>query len=710
MLRKLVLAAARSVLVLSLGGALIGHFGTANAAEPTKSAATGRISGRVLDPDGKPVANASIRLYEYDADARRWKPRGESIRSAADGSYEFASLPEGWQYALAVESPRFAKALRTSPVEEGQQLTIDMALRKPVTIVVRLRDEKGAPVAGAQLQALSQSSVNGRFAVRANFQDVFGVRFAPSDAEGRLVLPPLPEGAMFTADITHPTFAPIGIKDSPVKAGAEVAAVMHPGVTLTFQLSPAAMQEKFSEVEIDLRHEPFESPSTRFDVIPFDNLGRARITVEPGKYRLLWLRHNPDFLISPRYSSFRKTELALAPGVNDHYVFDLHRKVVARGRVINEATGKPVMGASIQAEIPNTVPAGGKPELVDPWMHADWAETDAKGEFKVTVAAGPCRVSFQERGYQTKQDHLQFAAAPDGSTVIPEIRVSPMPKVIGTVVGADGKPVANTIVRFRGKSLHWVSPALTDAKGHFEIQIPFIPLDEKEKRIWRHPLVAFHAYEPLGARADVYLNRPATLSNVTIHLEHQPYERALDDVDGDLGAWEKADFSVPYVREGARPEVRGQAAPKLECQKWLNAPSDHASLADFRGRYVFLDFWTTWCGPCRGDYPTVKMAYDLYKDHGLAVIGVHDNSVAPDSIRKHVEKEKMPFPIAIDRANGTTLAAYQKIGLNGYPTYVLLGPDGTILNFDPVLPGRLLRGFKLEIIRARLMGAQAVVH
>jgi thiol-disulfide isomerase/thioredoxin len=208
----------------------------------------------------------------------------------------------------------------------------------------------------------------------------------------------------------------------------------------------------------------------------------------------------------------------------------------------------------------------------------------------------------------------------------------------------------------------------------------------------------------------VRLDRPETLSNLTIHLEHQPYERALDDVEGDLGPWEKGDLSDAHVREIARPALRGQGSPQLECQKWLNFPSDQASLVDFRGRYVFLDFWTTWCGPCRGDYPTVRMAYDLYKDHGLAVIGVHDNSVAPDSIRKHVEKEKIRFPIAIDRADGPTLAAYRKIGLTGYPTYVLLGPDGTILCFDSVLPGPLLRSFKLEMIRARLMGAQAAVH
>lgn len=706
MLSKPLFLAARSCLIFSLGIALVGVGRSVSAAEVTKSA-TGRISGRVLDPDGKPVANASIRLYEYDEDSRIWKQRGEPVQSKQDGAYQFDRLPQGWADVVGVDAPGFAKGLRRSPVEEGQQLTLDVALRKPVEMVVRLRDATGAPVGGAQLQVLILNGANGRVPIKARLAECFGFKFGTSDSQGRLILPPLPEGTICHAEFTHPQLAPIELKDITVKASAEVAAVMRPGVTLTFQLAPSSMQEKFSEVEIDLRHEPFESASTRFDMIPFDRQGKAQITVAPGNYSLLWLRYHPRFLVTPGYSSRRKKDLVLAPGVNDHYVFELHRKVTARGRVINKATGKPVAGATIQGQILNTVPAGGVTELAEQWLHADWTETDAKGEFKVALAAGKCRVRLQERGYQTES--VEFNNAADGSTVIPEIRVSPLPTLIGTVFGPDGKPAANTIVRFRG-NLGWMNPTLTDAKGKFEIAIPFIPLDAKEKPIWRQWLVTFHAYEPLGARLAVRLDQPKTLSNVTIRLEHQPYEASLDEVEGDFGPWEKGDLSNPRVRESARPALRGQASPQLECQEWLNVPSGRASLADFRGRYVFLDFWTTWCGPCRADYPSVKMAYDLYKDYGLTVIGVHDNSVAPDSIRKHVQKEKMPFPIAIDRPDGPTLAAFRKAGLNGYPTYVLLGPDGAILNFDPVLPGPSLRGFKLEIIRARLMGAPATVH
>ena len=100
----------------------------------------------------------------------------------------------------------------------------------------------------------------------------------------------------------------------------------------------------------------------------------------------------------------------------------------------------------------------------------------------------------------------------------------------------------------------------------------------------------------------------------------------------------------------------------------------------------------------------MQLAYDLYASHGFTVIGVHDNSVLPEAVREFVRKEKMRVPIAIDQADGRTLAAYAKCGIDGYPGFILLGPDGRILCSDRVLPGPSLRKFRLELIREYVMG------
>jgi thiol-disulfide isomerase/thioredoxin len=662
---------------------------------------TGGIAGRVLDAKGDPVRGALLILHQSDRENHGWKEPPAAVRSGERGEYEFRQLPEGW-FIITAESSGFAKAFRATQLEARQQLTVDVGLREPVQTVVLLRNERNQPVAGARIRFLLQRGVNGRFLLYANDLKTFGMTFNTSDKEGRLELPPLPAASTVTVTIDHDDFAPAQLKDAALAQGRALTVTMRRGVRLTFRLQPEDLARRISQLDIDLRHEPFQHPSTIVSHrIPVAN-AIARVTVEPGSYRVLWLKHR-DFLITPWYTPDigHGSFLRLAPGKDETFPFVLHRKVVVRGRVINEATGQPVADCGIHGEIATPVPSNVGKTYSEGWMHADWGKTDRNGQYELTLAAGPARITFSESNLFAKDAYTNLVVAPDGSTAVPDIRVRPLPKVSGRVVGPDGRPIPKTIVRFRGK-LEFLQPTLADESGRFEIPITWLP-EEEGQRVLVHPLVAFHAYEPLGARVDVHLDRPETLTNLLLKLQPEPYEHQLSDVAGDMSAWERGDLS-PELRKTARLELRGQPAPELECGSWVNTPRPHNVLSDFRGKYVLLDFWTVWCGPCHGDFPSVKLAHELYRDHGFTVVGVHDNSVPPDAIGKHVASQKLLFPIAIDTADGRTLTAYKRCGVIGFPSYLLLGPDGTILHCDSSLPGPSLRSFKLEIIRAHLMG------
>jgi thiol-disulfide isomerase/thioredoxin len=111
-----------------------------------------------------------------------------------------------------------------------------------------------------------------------------------------------------------------------------------------------------------------------------------------------------------------------------------------------------------------------------------------------------------------------------------------------------------------------------------------------------------------------------------------------------------------------------------------------------------------WCGPCQAEYPSLKLAQQLYGDR-LTVVGIHDNTVPPALVAEHVKQQKLTFPIAIDVPDGRLVQAYSKLGLiEGYPGYLLLSPEGKVLDADSCLPGPALRRFKLELIRAAIMG------
>jgi hypothetical protein len=69
-----------------------------------------------------------------------------------------------------------------------------------------------------------------------------------------------------------------------------------------------------------------------------------------------------------------------------------------------------------------------------------------------------------------------------------------------------------------------------------------------------------------------------------------------------------------------------------------------------------------------------------------------------------VKEQKLTFPTAIDVPDGRLVQAYSKLGLiEGYPGYLLLSPEGKVLDADACLPGPALRRFKIELIRVALM-------
>jgi peroxiredoxin len=70
------------------------------------------------------------------------------------------------------------------------------------------------------------------------------------------------------------------------------------------------------------------------------------------------------------------------------------------------------------------------------------------------------------------------------------------------------------------------------------------------------------------------------------------------------------------------------------------------SLSDYSGKVVFLNFWATWCPPCRDEIPGFVEVYKQYKDKGMEIIGISlDNRVGQESVLKFAEKYKINYPI-----------------------------------------------------------------
>jgi peroxiredoxin len=97
------------------------------------------------------------------------------------------------------------------------------------------------------------------------------------------------------------------------------------------------------------------------------------------------------------------------------------------------------------------------------------------------------------------------------------------------------------------------------------------------------------------------------------------------------------------------------------------------NLSNYRGKVVLLDFWATWCTPCRAEIPHFVEYQNTYRDQGLQIIGISmDDDVKP--VRPFYQEYKMNYPVAL----GSDKLAEAYGGILGLPVTFLIGRDGRI--------------------------------
>ncbi|MBQ5984178.1 MAG: TlpA family protein disulfide reductase, partial [Bacteroidales bacterium] len=103
----------------------------------------------------------------------------------------------------------------------------------------------------------------------------------------------------------------------------------------------------------------------------------------------------------------------------------------------------------------------------------------------------------------------------------------------------------------------------------------------------------------------------------------------------------------------------------------------NGNLSDFigQGAYVLVDFWASWCGPCRDETPFVIKAYNDYKDKGLIVLGIPVED-KQDATKEAMKQLGIHYPQLLDPGAATLAEEY---GVNGIPHLFLFGPDGKVL-------------------------------
>lgn len=135
----------------------------------------------------------------------------------------------------------------------------------------------------------------------------------------------------------------------------------------------------------------------------------------------------------------------------------------------------------------------------------------------------------------------------------------------------------------------------------------------------------------------------------------------------------------------------GNKAPEI----MMASPKGNViTLSSFKGKLVLIDFWASWCGPCRAENPAVVAAYNKYHEqkfksgNGFEILSVSldQNEVA---WVKAIEKDQLVWPYHVSDLQGWSNAAAMRYGVNSIPTNVLVDANGIII-------AKNLRGSALE--------------
>ena len=348
-------------------------------------------------------------------------------------------------------------------------------------------------------------------------------------------------------------------------------------------------------------------------------------------------------------------------------------------------------------------------------------DSEGKATIEVPYSEDYFYIKFLCNGYASGQRALQLSR---GESQIDFKLSRPVQGWINLT--ADGKPLAVAEFSFfeitdANKSKSYLNKVIAEtfglkmnvsdaqgrlAGGSFELRMSRLPYDPDGEGMLT--TVFALAFDPLTNRsgmAQVDLTDPKATENIRLEITERPVDWPLTAVkrpEQDEKTLALLQELFAKQRKEFEKGTAGNSVPPMTEGTWLN--TEARSLEAFLGRYVLLDFWFIGCGPCERDFPAVKLAHKKFSDHGFSVVGVHINDQLPADVQKFADDKEMSYPIVVDNADGSILKQYRELGVNSFPTYILLDPEGRIVHNDhasdrsDTFGGHSLRMNKLEIV------------
>lgn len=173
------------------------------------------------------------------------------------------------------------------------------------------------------------------------------------------------------------------------------------------------------------------------------------------------------------------------------------------------------------------------------------------------------------------------------------------------------------------------------------------------------------------------------LTKIETDIKDPAMDESFRSILGQQIQGQRQQMAEMAAQSAKNEKMKGQPSPSFAYENFKGGTT---KLEDFKGKYVYIDVWATWCGPCRQEIPFLQKVEEKY--HGKKIEFV---SISVDQMKDHEKWKKM---VADKSLGGVQLFAdkdwssafVQAYGINSIPRFLLIGPDGKVIDPDAARP------------------------
>ena len=158
----------------------------------------------------------------------------------------------------------------------------------------------------------------------------------------------------------------------------------------------------------------------------------------------------------------------------------------------------------------------------------------------------------------------------------------------------------------------------------------------------------------------------------------------INEQDAEVNAMEER--YITFIQEKIDLVEAFKGKPSPQFNDFENFKGGSSSLSDFKGKFVYIDVWATWCGPCKIEIPHLKKIEEMYTDKNIEFISISVDEVNEKNIWKKMVEEENLGGVQLFADNSWESKFVEEFKIKGIPRFILINPEGNVVTPDAPRP------------------------